>query len=365
MRDAKGSKKPGRRGSLLRRSLGLVFYWSGKQLFIQNYLTQVKVAAEPVVLSLLDFFERPQTADQLVAAMSAIPKGELLQAVNTLIQFTLLEPYDEAAKARDRVMRQWDRWGIEARMFHWGTKNVKFVRPEEMKGFDEARAKESSPPSAFKRYPNARRISLPPPDPNLTVNFFDVLHARRTQRNFNGNEIGLQEFATLLRLTWGVDKWVDNAIIGRTGYKTSPSGGARYPIEVYVAVHNVRGLRQGLYHYSADKHRLHVLRLGRIKERAEEFCAGQYWPKHAAALFLMTAVFDRTMWRYEYSRALRTIYLEAGHFCQTFCLTATALNLAPFCTAAFADTLIENTLGLDGIRESMLYVAAAGHVDPP
>ena len=363
MRDVKGSKEPGPKSGWLHRSPGLVFYWSGKQLFIHNYLTHVKVAADPVVLTLLDFFARPHRIDQFVAAMSAVPETELVQAVNALIQFTLLEPFDEATRARDRAMRQWDRWGIEARMFHWGTKDVKFVRPEEMKILDEAQARESSPPSAFKRYPRARRISLPPPDSKLSANFFDVLHARRTQRNFNGNAISLQQLATLLGLTWGVDKWVDNPTFGRIGYKTSPSGGARYPIEVYVAAHHVRGLKQGLYHYSGDKHQLHVLRLGRIKQRAEEFCAGQWWPKYAGALFLMTAVFDRTMWRYDYSRALRTIYLEAGHFCQTFCLTATALELAPFCTAAFADTALESALGLDGIGESMLYVAAAGHVD--
>jgi hypothetical protein len=52
--------------------------------------------------------------------------------------------------------------------------------------------------------------------------------------------------------------------------------------------------------------------------------------------------------------------MEAGHLCQTFCLTATWLGLAPFGTLAFADTLIENTLGVDGISESMLYVAGAG-----
>ena len=77
----------------------------------------------------------------------------------------------------------------------------------------------------------------------------------------------------------------------------------------------------------------------------------------------MSAVFEREMWLYDYSRALRTIYIEAGHLCQTFCLTATALGLAPFCTIALADSMIEGDLGLDGIRESVLYAAAAGHVN--
>jgi hypothetical protein len=39
---------------------------------------------------------------------------------------------------------------------------------------------------------------------------------------------------------------------------------------------------------------------------------------------------------------------------------ATWLGLAPFCTAAFEDTMIEKDLGVDGIRESALYVAGVG-----
>jgi hypothetical protein len=52
--------------------------------------------------------------------------------------------------------------------------------------------------------------------------------------------------------------------------------------------------------------------------------------------------------------------MEAGHACQTFCLTATWLGLAPFCSMALADTAIETMLGLDGVSESVLYAAGVG-----
>jgi hypothetical protein len=66
------------------------------------------------------------------------------------------------------------------------------------------------------------------------------------------------------------------------------------------------------------------------------------------------------MWKYNYARAYRVVLLDAGHLCQTFCLVATWLGLAPFCTAALKDTLIEEDLGIDGISESALYVAGVG-----
>ncbi len=74
----------------------------------------------------------------------------------------------------------------------------------------------------------------------------------------------------------------------------------------------------------------------------------------------MTAVFARTEWDYPYARSYRAVLLEAGHVCQTFCLVATALGLAPFCTDALADSLIEKDLGIDGVTESVLYAAGVG-----
>ena len=347
---------------LLRRSPYLIFYWEGEKLIIQNYLTHVAVSADPTVLRLLGLFQQPRYTTEVLAGVVGDHKQAILEAVDSLRRHTLLETFDGSARTRERAMRQWNRWGVEARFFHWETKDVNFIRPEQLKVFDEARKSESRPPSAFKRYYRAQCIELPPVKPNLSVKFTDVLNARRTQRNFDGRPITLEELATLLGLTWGVSKWVHSPTFGRIGLKTSPSSGARHPIEVYVAVHNVRGLRQGLYHYSPDRHQLHVLRRGLVKNRAEAFCVGQWWTKFASALFIMTALFERITWLYGFSRALRNIYLEAGHLCQTFCLTATALNLAPFCTAALADSMIERELGLDGMEESVLYLAAAGRV---
>ncbi len=60
------------------------------------------------------------------------------------------------------------------------------------------------------------------------------------------------------------------------------------------------------------------------------------------------------------ARSYRTVLLDAGHLCQTFCLTATWLGLAPFCTMALADSLIERDIDVDGITESVLYAAGVG-----
>jgi hypothetical protein len=54
------------------------------------------------------------------------------------------------------------------------------------------------------------------------------------------------------------------------------------------------------------------------------------------------------------------VFVEAGHQCQTFCLLATDLGLAPFCSMALADSAIETDLGIDGVSEAAIYLAGVG-----
>jgi SagB-type dehydrogenase family enzyme len=164
----------------------------------------------------------------------------------------------------------------------------------------------------------------------------------------------------LLYYTWGVTGKLNTPLFGRLFQKTSPSGGARHPGEVYLLAMRVRGLSQGLYHYDCLNHRLERLKAVPAINKAVEYAAGQKFLRDASALFLMTAVFPRVMWKYRFPRAYRVVLLDAGHLCQTFCLVATWLGMAPFCTAALNDSLIEQDLDLDGIRESILYVAGVG-----
>ncbi len=59
------------------------------------------------------------------------------------------------------------------------------------------------------------------------------------------------------------------------------------------------------------------------------------------------------------ARATSAAFVEAGHLCQTFCLAATWLGLAPYCVMGLADSLIETDLGLDGSQSERLQDPAA------
>ena len=133
-----------------------------------------------------------------------------------------------------------------------------------------------------------------------------------------------------------------------------------HPGEVYVAAFNVLGLRRGLYHYDAARHALTRVAAAPTRFTPSRYLPSQPWYAGASALFLMTAVVERERWRYDSPRAYRAMLLDAGHLCQTFCLVATGLGLAPFCSMALADSVVERDAGLDGVREIALYAAGVG-----
>ncbi len=133
-----------------------------------------------------------------------------------------------------------------------------------------------------------------------------------------------------------------------------------HPIEAYVMARNVEGLGRRFLPLQRGGSSPRAFESGATPRDITRLLAHQWWYASAGFVVFLTAVFARTRWKYDYARAYRAVLIEAGHLCQTFCLTATSLGLAPFCTMAFADSKIEKMLGIDGISESALYVAGAG-----
>ncbi len=270
----------------------------------------------------------------------------------------LLRKGSPEAKQDGEIAKEWSPWLPEGG-FHFATKDAKYVPSN----WSFARLRSILPkapqPKFFKTLKGAKKISLPartcPKD-----EFSRVLMARWTHRQFSDKPLKLETVSQLLSLVWGVTGYLYSPLFGKLPLKTSPSAGARHPGEVYLMALRVKGLRPGLYHYHPARHHLETITTNATGTKAALYCACQDYVKNAAALFIMTAVFPRTMWKYGKPRAYRVVLLDAGHLCQTFCLVATWLGLAPFCTMAFKDTLIEKDLQIDGIRESVLYVAGVG-----
>lgn len=342
----------------LRRARTILSYWKKEQLVFENFRTRVSITADPVVARILNVFGEWRKPESLLPQMPEYSPKSVLAAVRQLAENTfLVKEGTPEARLDARLEKLWSHW-LPHGSIHFGTKDARFAPDDLQRELLATYLAESAQPSFFKTYRKAPKLRLPPCRPQASE-YLRVLMTRKTYRQFSRKSLSLEAVSQLLFYTWGVMGYLSGPY-GRLAHKTSPSGGARHPGEVYLVALKVKGLAPGLYYYNPRSHSLAQIRQGEMRSRAVQYCAGQVHPKNAGALFLMTAVFPRSMWKYRFARAYRVVLLDAGHLCQTFCLTATWLGLAPFCTAALKDTLIEKDLGIDGISESILYVAGVG-----
>ena len=342
----------------VRRSPHLVVYWRNKTLVACNYATGARAEVPPRACELLSFCDEWTRLEEVQQA-GFVPAASLDAVISRLWTLTLLERSDRPADPRALAMEKLRPWNPQFGFFHATTKDVRFVA----KAAIARRARSSAtppPPPTVKRYRDAPVVNLRPPDDKEP--FAQLLRSRRTWRRYSPVPVALDELGTLLGLSAGVQQWVLGGEL-TIPLKTSPSGGARHAIECYVVAREVRGLRNGVYHYAPDRHALS--RIGRKVPlpRMRAYVPGSEYFANASAMVFFTAVFERIAWRYPFARAYRAALIEAGHVCQTFLLTATRLGLAPFSVMALADSLIEQDLGIDGISESVLYAAGVGR--PP
>jgi len=342
-----------------RRAAPLVLYWQNDRLVFHNYASRTSITAEPLTCSILQFCRTWRTFDEIGAFLAQFSAASIRKNLNLLCQHGVLESSDATPDPRRKAMEAWASWNPAAGFFHFSTKDLQFdLDPMDAMHELQTRVKRDPMPLPLKSYPHARKTKLP--RPQTSGEFPEILKSRRTWRIYGGKPVPLDTLAEILHLTFGIQGWANVPALGRAAMKTSPSCGCLHPIEAYVHAKRVKGLAPGLYHYNAERHELEWLRKGLATKALMKHIGNQWWFAKSAFLVLMTAVFARTRWKYDFPRVYRGILLEAGHLCQTFCLTATWRGLAPFSTIAYTDTQWEKWLGIDGVSESLLYIAGAG-----
>ncbi len=337
----------------------VIIYWHEGNLVFDNYLAGSKITADPIVCRILDFCRVWRSVSQVSAHLGNLQQASVQRTLEALTRRAMLHRSDQSPNHREAALARWDSWLPAAGFFHFSTRDVEFTKDPVAAFRNLQQSAKSQPMPRFgKSYPGARRVPLPAA--SSAGEFPRILKDRRTWRKFSAKPVPLADLASMLGLTFGVQSWAKIPGLGRVAIKTSPSGGSLHPIEAYVLVRNVKGVKPGIYYYDAARHSLVWLRQGIARNQLKKMIGHQWWFAETPFLVLMTAVFARPQWKYHYPRVYRAVLLEAGHLCQTLCLTATWLGLAPFCTIALADTKWEKLLGIDGINESLIYAAGAG-----
>ena len=213
----------------------------------------------------------------------------------------------------------------------------------------------SSKPESFKKYSNAiKTIKLPDPEFDKDLRFWNTILNRKSIRKFKNKPLTLYQLNLLLFGMTGVTR-----IYPQVAFRTVPSAGGLYPIEIYPIVSIVEGLDKGIYHYNILDHSLEMIKSGDFRLEISKGCLDQKIAYDAAVDFVWTAIIERSKWKY-LQRCYRYIYLDAGHIGQNFYLIAEALGLGACTIGAIYDDEINKLLEIDGIKETAIYVGVIG-----
>jgi SagB-type dehydrogenase family enzyme len=181
------------------------------------------------------------------------------------------------------------------------------------------------------------KIKLPEPLLDGRLSLEQCLARRRSVRHFSRKPLALRHVSQIL--------WAAQGITSPAGYRTAPSAGALYPLEVYLAAGTVENLAAGVYHYRPGKHGLLLLHEGDVRPVLTENALGQSAVNYCAFCLVIAAVYERTTGKYGH-RGMQYVHLDAGHAAQNVCLQATALGLGTVPIGAFYENRVAKTLHL-------------------
>jgi SagB-type dehydrogenase family enzyme len=210
-------------------------------------------------------------------------------------------------------------------------------------------------PEIYKSYPSGKTIQMSSQFQEATISFAEVLQKRKSIRTFSTQPLSKVDLAFLLWASTGIQR-----IEHGYEFRTSPSAGALYPIETYIVANNVEDLEKGLYHYNIKNHLLEEIKLGNFGDNLAHAALDQEMCADASAVFIWTAVFRRSKWKYS-QRAYRYIYLDAGHIAQNLALAAASISCGSCECGAFFDDELNLIVGIDGTEESTICLSVVGH----
>ncbi len=195
-----------------------------------------------------------------------------------------------------------------------------------------------------------RVIPLPPPDYRGEPVEVALLQ-RRSVREFSAASISLESLSQLL--------WAAQGVTSEKGFRTAPSAGALYPLEVDVVAGAIDGVQAGLYRYRPREHQLLLQKQGAFRRDVADAALHQQWLSQAAGIIIIRGVERRTTNKYG-NRAKLYVPMEAGAAMQNILLQAVSLKLGAAPVGAFREgKLIELLGGAKGGKP--LLIIPVGH----
>ena len=187
-------------------------------------------------------------------------------------------------------------------------------------------------------------MKLPSPKKKGDVSVEETLVKRRSKRSFTPKELTWEQISQLL--------WAGQGIAERA-YRTAPSAGALYPLEIYLVI------KEGVYRYKPERHELEQTLAEDVRPQLCRAALNQEFIEEAPVNIVVAAAYERMEWRYR-ERASRYVHIEVGHAAQNIHLQAVALGLGSVPVGAFYDEQVRRVLSLPK-NEQPLYIIPVGY----
>jgi len=210
-------------------------------------------------------------------------------------------------------------------------------------------------------------VPLPNPRYDSETSVEKAMAMRRSTRTFPQESLSLSDISQILWAAQGITfkteklptRW-NPKYEWQGGYRTAPSAGALYPMELYLVAANIKGLPQGVYKYIPKNHSLRNVFAGDKRTAIYGAALKQNAIQEAAALIVMAAVYERTSFKYG-ARAERYVHMEVGFIGENICLQGAALGIGTVMIGAFQDEELKKVLDLPQ-DESPLAIMPLGKI---
>ncbi|MBS3758505.1 MAG: SagB/ThcOx family dehydrogenase [Desulfobacterales bacterium] len=204
---------------------------------------------------------------------------------------------------------------------------------------------------AMEKPPEKPLIDLPAPRTDGASALEKALNERRSVRHYTDRPLTLAHIGQLL--------WAAQGITNSRGFRTAPSAGALYPLEIYLVAGKAEKINPGIYHYRPAGHQLEQVKAGDHRKAVCDAALSQSAVRNAPVSIIITGVLERTTAKYG-KRGIQYVFMEAGHAAQNVLLQAVSLNLGAVPIGAFQNEALGRILG-PSESERPLYILCIGH----
>jgi SagB-type dehydrogenase family enzyme len=134
-----------------------------------------------------------------------------------------------------------------------------------------------------------------------------------------------------------------------------PSGGARYPLELYIIIFKSETIKKGLYHYNVKSHALEYM--WEISKKEVYTVFKQDFSTKCSGVIIITSVMNRSSIKYG-ERAYIFSHIEAGHVGQNIYLLSESIGLKCRPFGLFDNKKMLEILDIHNEEELIIYPIA-------